>query len=375
MGTGNIARQMFPTLESNAEISFNIDCQQWYEVDLALKWGAIFAVDKVRKLCRRLGSLQDVDFLPVLVHRSIIGLDLGSYDEDMKPLMIRLKSYDMSYLWRQEISKTRSMWKDFPIYEDRSRIGKGSFGQVFLSKHKFTDTACAVKHIPENDSMVYVECSVMAEVQHENLMPSLGTWVTNKELCIPMPLMAEGCFYEFLKIQDGRKLREDVAKQCMYEILKGVKALQGHRYLHGDLKPENVLVHIDHSRDIGKELVLRISDFGLTRYLPPGKRFPPNRRLGTLLYRAPEILDGNYFGLEADIWSCGCILYEILTGKLLFRAKTRHDMKRKISRGYLPKHETLVVPSARDIVSKMLQKDLKYRISIDDALNHPWFFS
>jgi serine/threonine protein kinase len=162
--------------------------------------------------------------------------------------------------------------------------------------------------------------------------------------------------------------------------------------IHRDLKPDNILLDRDGS--------LKISDFGLSRYLSfPPRQYTPD--VVSVWYRAPELLLGKVpYELSIDIWSAGCIIAEMVIGVPLFNGDSCIDQFRKIA-------EVLGTPSAEwplfalseeqfgslpycekrelkemlmtenlllvDLLGKMLRYDPKMRISAQEAMNHPYF--
>jgi len=139
--------------------------------------------------------------------------------------------------------------------------------------------------------------------------------------------------------------------------------------MHLDLKPENLLF-LNNEEDSP----LKATDFGVSVFFQPGDEFYEGRP-GTPHYIAPEVLQDNY-GAEADIWSAGVILYELLTGiPPFFKEKTRADIERAILEGHID-FESYPWPSisssAKDLVKGMLRADPKKRLSAVQILDHPW---
>ena len=107
-------------------------------------------------------------------------------------------------------------------------------------------------------------------------------------------------------------------KHLMMQILSGLDYMHARKTIHRDLKPGNILF----DRDTG---IARIADFGLTRSV----MYPPlrySREIQTLWYRAPEIIAGKTrYGPEVDVWSLGCIFYELYTQDVLFAGTSAID--------------------------------------------------
>lgn len=108
----------------------------------------------------------------------------------------------------------------------------------------------------------------------------------------------------------------------MYQLLDAVAHMHGRRYLHRDIKPGNILL---------SGLQLKLGDFGLARALTEPSR-PYTEEVSTLWYRAPEVilLSGNY-GCEADVWSCACVFFELITKDGLFKGDSDIDQYYKFN--------------------------------------------
>jgi serine/threonine protein kinase len=139
--------------------------------------------------------------------------------------------------------------------------------------------------------------------------------------------------------------------------------LHTHQVCHRDLKPENIL--------LDEENNVKLADFGLSNIMRDGIFLYSS--CGSPNYAAPELINGKYYnGSSIDIWSCGVILYTLLTGALPFNEKQTAKLYNKIRECKYVLPENLS-DSAKDLIFRMLQKDPLNRISISEIKQHKWF--
>lgn len=156
----------------------------------------------------------------------------------------------------------------------------------------------------------------------------------------------------------------------MNRLLSAVKYLHDMNICHRDLKPENILFKREND-----DTQIKIIDFGLSKKLKTGKRM--HKKLGTPYYLAPEILEEDY-GIEVDMWSIGVIAYVLLCGYPPFYGEGPKDLFRNIyhvSYEFLEEDWSFISEEAKDFISRLLLKDPSQRLTIDEALGHPWIMS
>ena len=139
-------------------------------------------------------------------------------------------------------------------------------------------------------------------------------------------------------------------------MLEGVKYLHDHDIVHRDLKPENILI-----ASLSPPLV-KIADWGMATFAPPALELETS--CGSPHYASPEVVNGHkYEGNATDIWSCGVILFALLTGRLPFDDKDVRTLLSKVKRGRyeIPAY---VDPLARDLLTRLLVVDVNRRITV-----------
>lgn len=247
-------------------------------------------------------------------------------------------------------------------------VGKGAFSEVRKAIHIKTNELRAVKIIykrgwsTKQQKRILREIDIHRKLDHPNIIKIFEFFEDDKFMYIIMEYAKNGELFN--KIQSGKHFNEKDAVQIFHQILSGVNHLHNNRIVHRDLKPENILLD---------GTVIKIADFGFSRIWSQEEKMRKSK--GTIYYMAPEVLQGSY-NEKCDVWSCGVILYILLTGKPPFNGGSDEIVLGHILTGkysmHLPEFEH-VSPEAKDLIHKMLQYEPTHRISIRDSLHHKWF--
>ena len=141
--------------------------------------------------------------------------------------------------------------------------------------------------------------------------------------------------------------------------------------MHRDLKTENILLE---EKKIKGNFRIKLIDFGIAQIAEAGKF--ETSTIGTCYYMAPEVIKKNY-DKKCDLWSCGVILYIMLSGKMPFNGDSNKEIFDNICKGEytlnIAPFNTDVSDEAKDLIDKLLQVDPEKRISAEEALQHKWF--
>ena len=169
-----------------------------------------------------------------------------------------------------------------------------------------------------------------------------------------------------------KKLPERLAATYMQQLLSAVAYCHERSIVHRDLKLENLLLESP-----SPDSLLKIIDFGCAVKFVPGS--PLTFPVGTVpftqaFYAAPEVLSENYTE-KCDVWSCGVILYMMLSGQPPFAGKTEQDVLEKVKRGRVDFHSEVwegVSAEAKEMVALMLTKNVTIRPAAKELLHHSW---
>ncbi|KAJ9559836.1 hypothetical protein OSB04_004996 [Centaurea solstitialis] len=215
-------------------------------------------------------------------------------------------------------------------YEMLNKIGQGTYSSVYRARDLQTDKIVAVKKVrfvnmdPESVRFMAREICILRRLDHPNVM-KLQAIVTSRfsgTLYLVFDYM-EHDLAGLLTSTNVKKFTEPQIKCYMQQLLRGLEHCHSRGVLHRDLKGSNILVD-NHG-------VLKIGDFGLAARFEPGQREPLTSRVVTLWYRAPELLFGSTsYGVGIDMWSAGCILAELFTGRPIMPGRTEVEQIHKI---------------------------------------------
>ncbi|CAF3185220.1 unnamed protein product [Rotaria socialis] len=247
-------------------------------------------------------------------------------------------------------------------------LGTGSFGKVKKAYHQLTRHTVAIKIVNRTKiKQLDVVGKIRREIQnlrlfrHPHIIKLYQVISTPTDIFMVMEYVSGGELFEYI-VKKG-KLTEAEARPFFQQIISGVDYCHRHMVVHRDLKPENLL--LDDASHV------KIADFGLSNMMKDGELLKTS--CGSPNYAAPEVVSGElYAGQEVDIWSCGIILYALLTGTLPFDDDNVQVLFKKIRSGIFPVPDYLN-PSVVDLLQKMLTVDPVRRATIKEIREHEWF--
>ena len=268
-------------------------------------------------------------------------------------------------------SKNKDIRKN---YEFISILGNGTFGKVRLYRDKnYKELLFAIKTLKKEGISSYQfnslkrEVDILSNMDHPYIVKYFGIFEDEHFIHIVMEYLKGHDLSKIISLKDYNDFNENQMGQIIHQLLKALSFIHSKNIIHRDIKPENIL--FSDKRNI---FSLKLIDFGLATFSEQEKKI-----VGTPMYMSPEMIDGNGTYVS-DIWSVGVVVYQMITGKLPFdggkeddnqilyeHIKTKEYNKEKLN-------NVECSEDVKDFIDKALQKDIKKRMTVEEALNHPW---
>ncbi|SCM26033.1 protein kinase, putative [Plasmodium chabaudi chabaudi] len=229
------------------------------------------------------------------------------------------------------MDKTKGSKNEYPQYKLIKLIGKGTFGKVYYAIDLATQEPVAIKRSPKWRNKVSREVDLLKKMNYsKNIVNTKSIFYTTTEkgfriqnIVFKYMTYSLGKFIR-LKKQEKRedkyeRIPPDSLKTIIHQICLGIKNLHEHSVAHRDLKPDNILINLD-TPDINVE----ICDLGSAKKVE--KNIISIPYICSRWYRAPELLCGSmYYTTAVDLWSLGCIIFELINLCPLFPGKFKKD--------------------------------------------------
>jgi serine/threonine protein kinase len=207
-------------------------------------------------------------------------------------------------------------------------------------------------------------------LDHPNIMKMYDVWSSRKELYLVLEYVEGGELFDYL-CSRGSRLPVPEAVSIIKQVIAGVNYCHRFKICHRDLKPENILLATENIPDSPSSTSVqikkvKIADFGMSALDSLNGLLRTS--CGSPHYASPEIVKGErYSGAGSDIWSCGVILYALLTSRLPFDDPNVNNVLRKVRDGKFSIPEW-VLPQGKDLIMRMLEVDMAKRITVGHLL-------
>ncbi|XP_071003944.1 peripheral plasma membrane protein CASK-like isoform X18 [Oncorhynchus clarkii lewisi] len=214
------------------------------------------------------------------------------------------------------------------------------------------------------------EASICHMLKHPHIVELVETYSSDGMLYMVFEFMdgADLCFEIVKRADAGFVYSEAVASHYMRQILEALRYCHDNNVIHRDVKPHCVLLASKEN-----SAPVKLGGFGVAIQLGESG-LVAGGRVGTPHFMAPEVVKREPYGKPVDVWGCGVILFILLSGCLPFYG-TKERLFEAICRGKYklnPRHWGHISESAKDLVRRMLMLDPAERITVYEALNHPW---
>lgn len=251
-------------------------------------------------------------------------------------------------------------------------LGSGAFSVVKLAMHLETGQKAAVKIVSkkklsdEDYQALMMEIQILSELEHPHIIKLYETYDEGTDFYIVTELVAGGELFD--RIVAKAHYTEKEARDLIKIMLETMAYMHKMGIVHRDLKPENLLLCSETD-----DTDIKIADFGFAKRIR--ELSPKETACGTPGYVAPEILRGDKYGAEVDVWSMGVICYVLLAGYPPFYDEDQKRLFKKIKEGRYHFHEDYwgnISPEAIHMIQQMLCVDQSKRWTSEQLLSHPW---
>lgn len=257
-------------------------------------------------------------------------------------------------------------------YEIVKPLGKGKFSIVYMAKRLTDGTMCALKKINIFDMMVpkqrekcLKEVRLLQSLDHPNIVKLKDSFIDNNELLIIVEWAEKGDLKRLIRRALSMEIRFKDIEIWEYsrQLASALEHMHKKRIMHRDLKPANIFVTMGGS--------LKLGDLGLGRFFS-SQTLEAFSKVGTPLYMSPEVLRGAGYDMRSDVWSLGCVLYELAMLRSPFKSDQQlslYDLFVRISKGEYPPLPETVCAEFRDLVGRMLALDPEKRLHCAQVLD------
>ncbi|CAG9334190.1 unnamed protein product [Blepharisma stoltei] len=286
-------------------------------------------------------------------------------------LTTKQESLNVTFTPRTFVQKHTKGLSDDYIFQ--KNLGSGAYSEVKLYYHSTTLQYRAVKQIQKSGlnscftDPVYrlKEVKILCSLDHPNILRCFEVFEDDLKYYVVTEYCEGGELFETILNLKG--FSEHEAANIMSQLLSAISYCHEHSVIHRDLKPENVLLE-----EKNGSLSLKVADFGSSCLLDPQRKM--TGCFGSAFYIAPEVLDGEY-DEKCDLWSCGVIMFVLLTGRPPYRGKNVAEILAQIKAAPLQISQESIPrlsSEAADLLQKLLEISPKNRIEAREALRHPW---
>ncbi|XP_062865168.1 maternal embryonic leucine zipper kinase-like [Trichomycterus rosablanca] len=311
------------------------------------------------------GFLLAPDMNPIEHLWDLLNGRVGSTDPPLVEVPCTVpETIDISERTSRVVEDVSELHKCYEVYKT---IGSGGYATVKLGRHIQTQEPVAIKILEKKElgdelSDLRIEIEALKNLKHQHVCRLYQVMETADQIYMVLEFCPGGDLFDH--IDNNNRLSEEETRRIFRQIVLALAYIHSQGYAHRDLKPENMM--LDEKNNI------KLIDFGLCA--------KPEGELGTALiegcgtppYLAPEIIDAQpYHGAEADVWSLGVVLYDMLCGYLPFDGDNFVELHEQITKGHFDTPDWLS-PGSVLLIKEMLQVVPERRIKVEHLLDHEW---
>ena len=245
-------------------------------------------------------------------------------------------------------------------YEIIKELGKGGYGRVILVKDKSNNKPFAIKEIQINNEMknkikdIEKEADILSKFNCKNIVKYYDSYLYKGKFYILMEYCERQNLKDFIdkNIKNNELIEENKICDIIIQICTGLKEIHDKNIIHRDIKPENIFIN--------EKMEIKIGDFGISKQFNPNKEFTYTfNKLVSIYYTAPEIIRDGIYNKKSDMYSLGCIIYELINLTKYYNDKEFNEIKTIDPEIYNDNWEK--------IINSLLQKDYNKRMNINEV--------
>lgn len=265
----------------------------------------------------------------------------------------------------------RNLAEDYNVLSNKV-LGEGCSGKVVVAEHRVSGRKCALKRIKKSKVAPRVLQQLIAEVEicltldHPHVIHLQDVYDTDHEIALLTEVLEGGELYG--RLAAAKVFPEVLAAETTRQMLRAVGYLHSHNVVHRDLKLENVLFE---SKAVDSPL--QVIDFGFAKVWDSSRLMQAS--CGSVAYVSPDVLRGDGYTSQCDLWGLGVIVFMLLAGYPPFHGSD-DDMRTSIIKADVdwkhPRRWAKVSHDAIDFVAALLRPSPGERLDAQAALNHRW---
>lgn len=253
-------------------------------------------------------------------------------------------------------------------YEQIKVLGEGGFAKALLVKRKSDNLLCVAKSVKlsglseKEKKEAISEVKVLSALKHPNIVRYIESFTESGFLYIVMEYADGGDLSQKIEKNGRKAFNEDEVLKIFTQLALAIKYIHDRKILHRDLKGQNVFLM--------KDGTVKLGDFGIAKVLDHTMQFC-NTQIGTPYYLSPEMCQGKNYNSKTDIWSFGCIMYEMCTLHHAFEGRNINNLLFNIVRGHISPISSQYSNDLRNLINSMLNKDPNQRPTANQIVMNP----